>query len=326
MRRRAGCSLRAGARPLRASPWLLLCVGCRSSRSLGFRVRKRRWLYDHVTNLVTDVGPEGFADEAVLAGGTCAPSILGFSTRVGTAERWMHHDSGECSAPRGIVADAALGTDRDLVGREPVPSEQMVERAGITGCDGGNKELLWAGSVPAPTHREWRRVFEFLASGADSSGSVTPASGPPNSRAKRQLGHSQSPPARPARTAAVPIRPVPDSTCSTSANARSLRTPAVQAATGSLVRHDERCSLLESSQAARAPRAATSNPERSTPSGSRSISSGCVAKTRQLWSMLIAAGGMQWTVIAVRERTLAGVGMTTAEWCTPTRLHSCSSG
>jgi hypothetical protein len=234
MRRRGGCSLRAGARPLRASPWLLLCLGPRSSRSLGFRVRKRRWLYD--------------------------------------------------------------------------------------------KEFLSAGSVPAPTHREWRRVFEFLASGADSSGSVTPASGPPSSRAKRQLRHSQSPPARPARTAAVPTRPVPDSTCSTSANARLLRPPAVQGAAGSPVRHDERRSLLELPQAARASRAGTSNPERSTPSGSRSISSGCASKTRQLWPILIAAGGMPWTVIVVQERTRAGAGMTMAEWCTPTRLHSCSSG
>src|ERR1039457_2476256 len=200
-------------RLVRASPWPLLSVGCRSSCSLAFRVRERRWLHDHITDLVTDVGPEGFADEAVLAGGTGALSILGFSTRVGTAERRMHHDSRECSAPRGIVADAALGTDRDLVGREPVPGEQMVERAGITGCDGGNKQLLWAGSVPAPTHRAWRRVFEFLASGADSSGSVTPASGPPNRRAHHQLRHSQSPPARPAsraRTAAVSTRPAPD--------------------------------------------------------------------------------------------------------------------
>jgi hypothetical protein len=43
-------------------------------------VRERRWLHDHITDLVTDVGPEGFADEAVLAGGTGALSILGFST------------------------------------------------------------------------------------------------------------------------------------------------------------------------------------------------------------------------------------------------------
>src|ERR1039457_4087994 len=68
-------------RLLRASPWPLLSVGCRSSCSLAFRVRKRRWLHDHITNLVTDIGQEGFADEAVLAGGTGTPSILGFSTR-----------------------------------------------------------------------------------------------------------------------------------------------------------------------------------------------------------------------------------------------------
>ena len=71
-------------------PW-----GCRSSCSLAFRVRTRRWLHDHITDLVTDIGPEGFADEAVLAGGTGAPSILGFSTRVSTTERRMHRDSGE---------------------------------------------------------------------------------------------------------------------------------------------------------------------------------------------------------------------------------------